>query len=310
MMGRLSLILVLTLGSVAFADDRDWVAHERWTTAAAFDSAGERLATASDDQRLKIWKLPGGELATTIAVNSPLTTIAWGAADKFVLTGCWNGTVQGWNISTGEQLFSLAAHAENITGLALSRDGLLLATASGDDRCKVWNLANRRCLLTIEQENEYDATCVDFSPDAKFIAVGDGENSVKVYRVESGELLLTLTGHREAVSAVVFAPNGERILSASSDDTIRIWDATTGAELRTLRGHTDDIAGLALDRSGARLLSGGADRLAILWDLSTGKELERWTVPSAAITAAALSPDGRRITLGSHRRLRVREVSR
>lgn len=49
----------------------------------------------------------------------------------------------------------------------VSRDGLQLATASGDDSGKVWDLATRRCVLTIEQDNEYDATCVVFSPDGQ-----------------------------------------------------------------------------------------------------------------------------------------------
>ncbi len=64
-----------------------------------------------------------------------------------------------------------------------------------------------------------------FSPNGDRIVSGGRDSTVRVWDVESGEELLTLTGHSDSVLGVGFSPDGKRIVSGSRDGSIKIWDA-------------------------------------------------------------------------------------
>lgn len=305
--------LVLLTFCCSAASAAEWSvsrAHERWIHSIAFSPDGKWIATGSDDQAVKVWDAATGKELWNEATANAITAVVWSQGGKQLLAGNWRGGIEVRDAQSGKLLTQWKAHRENITGLAASQDGLQLATASGDDSCKVWDLATRRCLLTIVQDNEYDATCVAFSPNGKFVVVGDGENLLKLYGVRSGELLLTFSGHTETIAAVAFSRDGKRVFSASSDDTVRIWDAATGGEIRKLEGHADDITSLARSCDGLRLVSGSADGSAIVWDAASGKKQAEFSGFSHGVTAVAISADGRRVASGSRQELRIKEAAR
>ena len=51
----------------------------------------------------------------------------------------------------------------------------------------------------------------------------------------SGQELLTLKGHTDAVWSVAWSPDGKRLATGSLDQTTKVWDAVSGQELLTLR---------------------------------------------------------------------------
>ena len=50
----------------------------------------------------------------------------------------------------------------------------------------------------------------------------------------SGQEVLTLSGHTNAVSGVAFSPDGTRLATASADQTAKVWDVASGQEVLTL----------------------------------------------------------------------------
>jgi hypothetical protein len=70
---------------------------------------------------------------------------------------------------------------------------------------------------------------VAFSPNSQLLASGSGgrwrgDNTVRLWRVEDGELMRTLKGHTDyRVWSVAFSPDGELLASGSVDQTVRLW---------------------------------------------------------------------------------------
>ncbi|WP_439517008.1 WD40 repeat domain-containing protein, partial [Limnospira sp.] len=62
------------------------------------------------------------------------------------------------------------------------------------------------------------------------------DNTLKLWDLETGTELATLTGHSSSVTAVAIAPDGKRAVSASDDNTLKLWDLETGKELATFTG--------------------------------------------------------------------------
>lgn len=77
------------------------------------------------------------------------------------------------------------------------------------------------------QKMESDAVVqsLAFSPDGRLLATGSSyENGlVRIWDVQTGELLRTLEGHLNGVSQVSFSPNSQFLASGSYDGTLRIW---------------------------------------------------------------------------------------
>jgi WD40 repeat protein len=53
----------------------------------------------------------------------------------------------------------------------------------------------------------------------------------RIWELESGRELQTLSGHAGVVLAVAVTPDGRRALSASWDKTLKVWDLESGREL-------------------------------------------------------------------------------
>src|SRR5262249_53148525 len=66
---------------------------------------------------------------------------------------------------------------------------------------------------------------VAFSPDAKVLASGSRDKTIKLWDPQTAKLEHTLTEHTADVYSVVFSPKGNLMASGSADKTVRLWDA-------------------------------------------------------------------------------------
>ena len=69
------------------------------------------------------------------------------------------------------------------------------------------------------------------------LASGSEDKTIKLWRVEDGSLVRTLTGHKAGVWGIVnsvsFSPDGRLLASGSGDKTIKLWRVADGALLQT-----------------------------------------------------------------------------
>ncbi|WP_420093817.1 WD40 repeat domain-containing protein [Fischerella thermalis] len=65
--------------------------------------------------------------------------------------------------------------------------------------------------------------CVSCNGRGQTIASGSADRTIKLWHLQTGELLGTFTGHLHTVTAVAFTTSGEILVSGSLDKTIKIW---------------------------------------------------------------------------------------
>ncbi|KAK3838837.1 MAG: quinon protein alcohol dehydrogenase-like superfamily [Linnemannia gamsii] len=107
--------------------------------------------------------------------------------------------------------------------------------------------------------------CLQF--DDSFLITGSYDNTAKVWNIETGECLRTLTGHALCVRALHF--DDAKLITGSMDRTLKIWNYHTGQCIRTLQGHTDGV--VTLDFDSRILASGSVDATIKIWNFATGE---------------------------------------
>jgi WD40 repeat protein len=64
---------------------------------------------------------------------------------------------------------------------------------------------------------------VAFSPDGQRLATVSWDRTAKVWDATSGQELVTLSGHQDAVTGVAFSPDGKLLATSSFDGTARVY---------------------------------------------------------------------------------------
>jgi WD40 repeat protein len=240
------------------------VGHTAAIRSVRFSSDGKMLLTASQDNTVKLWALPVGNLLKTLRGHgAAVYSAAFSPDDQQVVSGSYDQRVMVWNLEGYAearvlQASVLSGHADAVMAASFSPDGRLVVTASRDRQAKTWDLSTGRAVRTFDE------------------------------------------GHAFLVSSGVFATDGRRLVTAAVDNTTRVWDTVTGGELLKLE-HTGRAAAVALSPDGRTLLTGSDDKRARLWDASSGKLQQTFEASASEVSAVEFSPDGSQALLGDGR---------
>ncbi|KAL2887439.1 Vegetative incompatibility protein HET-E-1 [Ceratocystis lukuohia] len=273
--------------------------HRYIVTSVVFSTDGQRLASGSFDNTVKIWDATSGACLHTLEGHDlEVTSLVFSSDGQRLASGSWDKTVKIWDASSGTCLQTLVGHSLRVESVVFSNDGQRLVSGSADKTVKIWDAASNACLHTLEGHDE-DVTSVAFSNNGQRLASGSHDKTVQIWDAASGKCLQTLQSHHRRVASVVFSTDGQRLASASWDKTVKIWDAASGACLQTLQGHYQEVASVVFSIDGQRLASGSFDNTVKIWDAASGACLQTLEGHDSWVASVVFSNDGQRLASGS-----------
>ena len=139
---------------------------------------------------------------------------------------------------------------------------------------------------------------IAFSPDSQLLASGSWDRTVRLWRVDTGEMLDIFLGHENDVTTVAFSPNNRIIASGGWDATIRLWDIGTGEQERVLTPGSA-VSSVAFSPTGHLLASGMADSTVLLWNTRTWQVEKTLRGHSHVVDFVIFSPDGTQLASSS-----------
>ncbi len=195
-------------------------------------------------------------------------SLAFHPDGKELVSGDAGGEVIIWDLTTGLLKKKFMAHSNVVLfDLAYNSSGTELITAGWDAYIKHWDLSNYTQLGYIDLENKA-AFSIQFSPNDLYILIGDNDQSVYYYEVDTKRLVRTLIGHTKTITQSYVDQKSTTLITSSNDGSVRFWDFYSGIlKDKVTTPFNAGILSLAKHASLPILFFGSADRKIYVYDL-------------------------------------------
>jgi len=301
------------------------VESERGLKSAAFSPDGKNILTLSDPSVCLLWDATSGKQIRQLAEEASYALFA--PDGKSVLLG---EPFRLIDVNTGNEIRTIdrlrSGHGFN--ALTFSADGKYLLAGheefslrTGLESChaSLWDVQTGEEIRIFKHDRSVNA--VAFSPDGKFVLTGSEDRTVKQWITETGELVSTLSGHAQPITAVAYSTDGAEVLIAGNASA-KLWSLNSQKIQSIQPQYYINDAALSSVASGTQILLGGGNYQAELFDrtgaakgfvgrskLGTSNPFSTGNDPGnrnngfsisddESITAVAFSPDGNLVLLG------------
>jgi len=202
-------------------------------TGVTFNSEGDALIVLGHDVEVlnpttgeKVASISAGDAQQGALAVTPDNVIigsarSMAATETFKVPCAWS--FDDNQLVPRQDIFSEAmGHRTMIHAVATSPDGSLLAAESAST-IRLWNLRKREPVGAKMCGHTYGVADMKFSPDAKLLASGAWDGTVRIWEIPSGRMLLVLDADVHRVSSVAFFPDGS-LVTANWNGTVHLWD--------------------------------------------------------------------------------------
>lgn len=217
-----------------------WSERDEPIYSAHFEPHGKgRLATASGDNNVRVWKLEGESderkpvyLSTLSKHNQAVNVVRWCPRGEMLASAGDDGNIILWvpaepnhrhvtafgeedlgDKETWRLKHMCRSMGSEIYDLAWSPDGMFFITGSMDNVARVWNAQTGQMVRQIAEHNHY-VQGVAWDPLNEFVATQSSDRSVHIYTLKSKDGQFSLSQHGK-ISRMDLPPPRRRISSNS-----------------------------------------------------------------------------------------------
>jgi WD40 repeat protein/serine/threonine protein kinase len=278
--------------------------HNKTVTALAFSADGSRLASASDDNTVKIWEV-GAKiklLFTCEGHTREITCLQFGPKPdnndpngEWLASGSVDKTVRFWKLADGKADGTLPEMPDAVEALAIHPGGKTIAVSCRENDIYFFDIARGREVRKLPTSNR-TALRLAYHPTEPWLACTSSDGTVRIWNLADEEKttpLATLQEHTGTVTGLAFSPDGASFATVSEDKTMRLWDTASKKVVKTF-AHGSPFLSLGWG-AGGLLVGGGADGKVVLRASQLKGDVQVWTGHTAEVVSVTWSRDGKTV---------------
>lgn len=208
----------------------------------------------------------------------------------------------------------LVGHSGDVTSVAYSPDGTLIASGSVDHTARLWD-ANTGQLLRTLSGGDVEIRSVSFNQNGQFLVTAGSDDKFRIWDVHTGSSLSEGQGQGWLVAALCHPKSpalatAELVKAQNYNQTIiRIWTATDPGRAPEEKQHWSvpgAVTALSFSIDGEVLATAGSDHIVRVWVVATGKKLLELKGHTDTVQSVAFSPDNQYLaSAGMDRTIRI-----
>jgi WD40 repeat protein len=211
-----------------FTEQASKQVHQALVTSVAFSPDGERLASTSADQRLRIWNWEdeAADAETMLTLSDPAWSAAFSADGTSIAVGDTGSNAHVIRLSDGEIVFRRGGHNATVVRVALSADATRLYSADATGIIRVTPIADPANAVTLRGHTSRIAGLQVLDSDLLSLSSNGllrrwpPEPPTAERHGYNGWVFAAAPN--EDASRIVLAGVGHEIVAVSGDDTIEI----------------------------------------------------------------------------------------
>uniref|UniRef100_A0A8D3D0D4 Transducin beta like 1 X-linked n=1 Tax=Scophthalmus maximus TaxID=52904 RepID=A0A8D3D0D4_SCOMX len=248
--------------------------HKGPIFALKWNKKGNSILSAGVDKTTIIWDAHTGEAKQQFPFHSaPALDVDWQNNSTFASCST-DMCIHVCRLGSDRPLKTFQGHTNEVNAIKWDPSGTLLASCSDDMTLKIWSMKQESCVHDLQAHSKEIYT-IKWSPTGPgtnnpnsniMLASASFDSTVRLWDVEGGVCIHTLTKHQEPVYSVAFSPDGKHLASGSFDKCVHIWNTTTGALVQSYRG-TGGIFEVCWNSTGDKVGASASDGSVCVLDL-------------------------------------------
>lgn len=252
--------------------------------ALSLDSA---MLAGLNNEFVLVWDLVTGELIVSTERNA-VNAVFFGPDRSTIYALSNNGDIDILDAQTGSRIDALGAFDEYNGIWAYDPVGGWLALGSDIGAVQIWDMLAATSDIVLEMDNAA-VTALAFSADGQFLAAGNADGNVELWKHEAGERVNSVDVPGRVFN-VAFAPSGSRIAVNTARGVV-LLDGETGEPQAVLTNTAMPGVFTFLGQTDTLVL-GGEQSDFTLWDVSDASLAAALAGTLGQRPSIAVSPQG------------------
>ncbi|HEX9385723.1 MAG TPA: TIR domain-containing protein [Anaerolineales bacterium] len=263
--------------------------------------SGQQVAVAYNDGQIPVFNPNNGRISAPLSIGGRPNVLGFTPNGRWLVAGSSSegGRVSVWDLSSGDDPFSLSDHRDGVLAIAFSSKENRVVTGGNDNSAAMISLGSKKLLFRVLNQNSVRALA--FSPDGSWFVTASDDHRIRIWDTLTGNERLGMS-QDGIVTSMVVSPNGQWIATSGQDRTARVWNVATGAEIFQISLKAAGSV-LAFSNDGSYLVSTDQSGAIGVWDMSVMAVPQVSLRFSGIVDHVQYSPSGERIAVSAGNRL-------
>lgn len=193
-----------------------------------------------------------------------------------------------------------------LAGLAITRDGTVVATSSYAGQISIWDTQKSLCTDSISINGEL-YTALSFGSSGAILAGGSSEGRLTVWVRDGLKAKWSMRTDEGEISSLRFATDGARLFVGTTSGNVSCWRTEDGTKVANFVGHTSRVVGIQLTDECERMLTvsgelvrgkGFVDCGARVWNVRLRSVIDHIAYKESWVNCGVFDDKGKRVILG------------